>query len=125
MIAAQSNRSIISRKPLKWRKQIAICRQPQHQAISSRPIDWPGGAISPIVAPVVEYHADLTIGAIRMIDGVGEITTQPAALRPEAQSKLEIAQRAEAQAKQVSKETQETQPAAKQAHLGNEVDVVV
>jgi len=60
-----------------------------------------------------------------MIDGVGEITTQPAALRPEAQSKLEIAQRAEAQAKQVSKETQETQPAAKQAHLGNEVDVVV
>ncbi|MBT4114840.1 MAG: hypothetical protein HOO19_11345 [Rhodospirillaceae bacterium] len=64
-----------------------------------------------------------------MIDGVGEITTQPAALRPEAQSKLEIAQRAEAQAKQVNKEAQNTQeaqktPAAKQDHLGNEVDVV-
>lgn len=64
-----------------------------------------------------------------MIDSVGGITTQPAALRTEAQSKLEIAQRAEVQAAQVSKETQNTQetqksPAAKQAHLGNAVDVV-
>lgn len=67
-----------------------------------------------------------------MIDGVGGITTQPAALRPEAQSKLEIAQRAEVEAKQASNETQKTQanqesqkaPASKQSHLGNEVDVV-
>jgi hypothetical protein len=58
-----------------------------------------------------------------MIDGVDGITTQPAALRPEAQSKLEIAQRAETEAQQVSKETQNT-PAAKHAYLGNAVDVV-
>ena len=64
-----------------------------------------------------------------MIDGVNKITTQPAALQPKTQSKLEIAQRAEAQAKQVNKEAQNTQeaqktPAAKQDHLGKEVDVV-
>jgi|AP82_1055514.scaffolds.fasta_scaffold897891_1 hypothetical protein len=59
-----------------------------------------------------------------MIDAIGEtVITQPHALKPEAQAKLEIAQQAEQQAKQAIEETQKNS-SYKPPHRGQNVDVV-